>query len=177
MMLYFIITFVLPIITLLATVASSTTFRCTNTTSLHAALQSVSPGDTILLAPGTYYDADGISGTAAHFPAIIDGSPDARITLRGEDPDNLPVLSGSDAGSRTVLRVFGDYWTVQDIAVTNGQKGIIFDNAHYGHILNCRVYSIGYEGIHIRDGSDNCIIEGCIVHDTGIRSKGFGEAI
>ena len=37
------------------------TIRCTNTTSLHAALVSVEPGDEILLAPGTYYDEDGIS--------------------------------------------------------------------------------------------------------------------
>eukprot|EP00984_Skeletonema_dohrnii_P033404 scaffold29864_cov150-Skeletonema_dohrnii-CCMP3373.AAC.1 len=153
------------------------TIRCTNTTTLHAALLSVEPGDEIILAPGTYYDEDGISGTASHFPAQVDGLPNARITLRGEDPNNKPLLSGSDAGSRTVLRVFGDYWTVQDLAVTNGQKGIIFDNANYGEIKNCHVYGIGYEAIHIRDGSDNCLVEGCNVHDTGIRNKGFGEAI
>lgn len=153
------------------------TLRCTNTTSLHAALLSVTPGDEIVLAPGTYYDEDGVAGTASHFPATIDGTSDARITLRGEDPDNPPLLSGSDAGSRTVLRVFADYWTVRDIAVTNGQKGIIFDNANYGRIINCHVYGIGYEAIHIRDGSDHCLVEGCNVHDTGIRNKGFGEAI
>ena len=124
---------------------AAATLRCTNTSCLHAALLSVTPGDTILLAPGTYYDEDGVSGTASHFSAMVDGSPDARITLRGEDPENMPLLSGSDAGSRTVLRVFGDYWTVKDLAVTNGQKGIIFDNANYGEITNCHVYDIGYE--------------------------------
>ena len=85
------------------------TIRCTNTTSLHAALVSVEPGDEILLAPGTYYDEDGISGTASHFPAQIDGLPNARIILRGEDPNNKPLLSGSDAGSRTVLGIIGLY--------------------------------------------------------------------
>jgi len=157
--------------------SNAETIRCTNTSTLHSALLNVAPGDEIVLAPGLYYDEDGVSGTASHFPATIDGSPDQRITLRGEDPNNLPLLSGSDAGSRTVLRVFGDYWTVKDLAVTNGQKGIIFDNANYGRIENCHVYGIGYEGIHIRDGSDNCIVEECRVHDTGIRNKGFGEAI
>ena len=67
------------------------------------ALVSVEPGDEILLAPGTYYDEDGISGTASHFPAQIDGLPNARITLRAEDPNNKPLLSGSDAGSRTCI--------------------------------------------------------------------------
>mmetsp|Transcript_11568 Transcript_11568/g.17795 ORF Transcript_11568/g.17795 Transcript_11568/m.17795 type:complete len:842 (+) Transcript_11568:98-2623(+) len=156
---------------------NAATIRCTNTSSLHSALQSVAPGDEIVLASGIYYDEDGISGTASHFPATIDGTSTDRITLRGEDPSNPPLLSGSDAGSRTVLRVFGDYWTVKDIAVTNGQKGIIFDNANYGQIIDCHVYGIGYEAIHIRDGSDHCLIEGCSVHDTGIRNKGFGEAI
>lgn len=159
--------------------AAATIHYCTNTTSLHAALLSVLPGDEIVLAPGTYYDEDGVSGTAAHFPASVDGTPGegGRIVLRGEDPSNPPLLSGSDAGSRTVLRVFGDHWTVRDLAVTNGQKGIIFDNADYGRIVNCHVYGIGYEAIHIRDGSDHCVVEGCNVHDTGIRNKGFGEAI
>ena len=63
------------------------------------------------------------------------------------------------------------------MAVTNGQKGIIFDNANFGVIRNCHVYGIGYEAIHIRDGSDNCLVEGCNVHDTGLRNPGFGEAI
>lgn len=157
--------------------SNAATFQCTNTTGLHAALLSVQPGDEIILAPGVYYDEDGVSGTASHFPATVDGTSDARITLRGEDPDNPPLLSGSDAGSKTVLRVFADYWTVKDIAVTNGQKGIIFDDAHYGQIINCHVYGIGNEGIHVRDGSDHCFIEGCNVHDTGIRNKSFGEAI
>eukprot|EP00581_Thalassiosira_minuscula_P018057 CAMPEP_0183733468 /NCGR_PEP_ID=MMETSP0737-20130205/41292_1 /TAXON_ID=385413 /ORGANISM="Thalassiosira miniscula, Strain CCMP1093" /LENGTH=838 /DNA_ID=CAMNT_0025966733 /DNA_START=158 /DNA_END=2674 /DNA_ORIENTATION=- len=151
--------------------------RCTNTSSLHAALLAVTPGDEIVLSPGTYYDEDGVSGYAAHFPADVDGTSNARITLRGEDPDNPPLLMGAEPGSRTVLRVFGDYWTVKDLAVTNAQKGIIFDNANFGEIINCHVYGIGYEGIHIRDGSDNCLVEGCNVHDTGIRNQGFGEAI
>lgn len=156
---------------------ASALLRVTNATSLQSALLAVAPGDEIVLAPGVYYDEDGVPGTAAHFPALVDGTAGARIVLRGENPSNPPLLSGSDAGSRTVLRVFGDHWTVRDLAVTNGQKGIIFDGADHGMILDCHVYGIGYEGIHIRDGSDHCVVERCNVHDTGIRNKGFGEAI
>ena len=53
----------------------------------------------------------------------------------------------------------------------------MIDNSNYTKIKNCEVYHIGSEGIHLRDNSSNCLIESCNVHDTGVVSPGYGEAI
>jgi len=160
--------------------ATAATHFCTTTAELHAAMAGVQPGDEIVLQAGTTFFETGVevTGSGAHFASYVDGTPTGRITLRTEtNTDNPATLSGDDTSSLSALRIFGDYWTVEDIKVTGAQKGIVFDNANYGEILDCEVYNVGYEAIHIRDGSDYCLIQGCYVHDAGVITPDYGEAI
>lgn len=118
----------------------SATLYCTTVSDLNAALTAVQAGDEIVLAPGLYYsDGVAISGTGAYYASYADGTEDDPIVLRSEDPSNPATLSGSNAGSKTCLRIFGAFWTVQDLVVTNAQKGIVFDNAPFGQVINCTV--------------------------------------
>lgn len=122
----------------------SATLYCTTVSDLNTALTAVQAGDEIVLAPGGLFFSDGvaISGTGAYYASYADGTEDEPIMLRSEDPSNPATLSGSNAGSKTGLRIFGAFWTVQDLIVTNAQKGIVFDNAPFGQVINCTVSSV-----------------------------------
>ena len=53
----------------------------------------------------------------------------------------------------------------------------MLDNSNHTKIIGCEVYQIGSEGIHFRDNSSYCLAEACLVHDTGVVSPGYGEAL
>lgn len=150
--------------------------RVTNTQELKAALENAAAGDEILLAEGEYIYS-GSTAKGFMFKCQADGTENAPIILRSEDPENPAVLSGSSAAENAVLAVTGDWWEIRDLKVTNAQKGIIADNSNNTKIIGCEVYNIGSEGIHFRDNSSYCTAESCFVHDTGVVSPGYGEAI
>jgi endoglucanase len=112
--------------------------RCSTVQEIRDALTSVAPGDEIVIAPGTYI-AENNQGSAAHFTSSIDGSATQRITLKSEDPSHPAILSGTTQSHSSVLRLFGDFWTVEALAFTNAQKGVVFDNADYCELWNCQV--------------------------------------
>lgn len=147
-----------------------------NTEELKAALENAKAGDEIILAEGEYiYSGDTPKGYM--FTGTADGTEEKPIILRSENPDQPAILSGSSAAENYALSILGDWWEIKDLKVTNAQKGIMIDNSNHTKIVNCEVYHIGSEGIHLRDDSSNCLIERCNVHDTGVVSPGYGEAI
>ena len=147
-----------------------------NTEELKAALENAKAGDEIILAEGEYvYSGDTPKGYM--FTGTADGTEEKPIILRSENPDQPAILSGSSTAENYVLSISGDWWEIKDLKVTNAQKGIMIDNSNHTKIKNCEVYHIGSEGIHLRDNSSNCLIERCNVHDTGVVSPGYGEAI
>ncbi len=152
---------------------------CTNVQELRQAMTAVQAGDEIILANGTMFTATDTpgSGIGAHFSSNVNAVSDQRIIMRSESPDNPATLSGDQISKRHVLRLFGDYWTIKDIIFTYAQKGIVLDQANNVHIVGCEVYNIGMEAIHMRDGSQNTLVEDCYIHDTGKSNPSFGEAI
>lgn len=148
----------------------------TNSAELQSALANAKAGDEIVLASGNYI-YDGKVNKGCTFTGTADGTEKKPIILRSENPDKPAVLEGTTIDSNYGLTITGDYWTIKDIIITNSSKGIILDNANYTQIINCEVYNTGTEGIHIRDGSSNCIIDSCKVHDTGLVKAGYGEGI
>ena len=147
-----------------------------NTEELKAALENAKAGDEIILAEGEYiYSGDTPKGYM--FTGTADGTEEKPIILRSENPAQPAILSGSSTAENYVLSISGDWWEIKDLKVTNSQKGIMIDNSNHTKIVNCEVYHIGSEGIHLRDDSSNCLIERCNVHDTGVVSPGYGEAI
>lgn len=53
----------------------------------------------------------------------------------------------------------------------------MFDNANYGTIRNCKIYGIGMEGLHLRDGSSNNLVDGCTLINIGIDRPDMGEGV
>ncbi len=147
-----------------------------NTDELKNALENAKAGDEIILAEGEYVYS-GSTAKGFMFKSYGEGTEDLPIIIRSENPQKPAVLSGISTESNSVLAVFGDWWEIRDLKITNGQKGIIIDNSNHTKILNCEVYNTGSEGIHFRDNSSYCLAENCYVHDTGVVSPGYGEAV
>ena len=169
----------LALLLLMITISThAATFNVSTTSELIDALFNVSPGDEIVLAPGTYEnDNVMISGSSAYFYAAADGTSSNPITIRSSSSSNKAHMKGDDIGSLTVLRVVGDYWIVKDLKISTGQKGLVFDNSNHSQAINCEVWDTGNEAVHVRDGSDYVVLDGLKVYNTGNVNPGFGEGI
>ena len=150
--------------------------RVTNTEELKTALANAKPGDEIVLAEGEYVYS-GSTPKGRTFTGEADGTETAPIILRSENPDNPSVISGTTLEHNYVLTILGDWWEIRDLKVTNASKGIIVDNSNYTKIINCEVYNIGTEGVHLRDNSSYCLVESCNIHDTGVITPKYGEGV
>lgn len=161
---------------LINAVPETNVIHVTNTEELKSALENAKAGDEIVLAEGEYIYT-GSTPKGRMFTGSGEGLENNPIIIRSENPDNPAVLSGSSTSSSYVLTVTGDWWEIRNLKITNAQKGIILDNSNHTKITGCEVYNIGSEGIHFRDNSSYCLAENCYVHDTGVVSPGYGEAI
>ena len=150
--------------------------RVTNTEELKAALANAKSGDEIVLAEGEYVYS-GSTPKGRTFTGEVDGKEEAPIILRSENPDNPSIISGTTTEHHYGLTILGDWWELRDLKVTNASKGIIIDNSNYTKVINCEVYNIGTEGIHLRDNSSYCLVESCNIHDTGVVTPKYGEGV
>ncbi|MFB8103953.1 MULTISPECIES: right-handed parallel beta-helix repeat-containing protein [unclassified Streptomyces] len=130
---------------------------------LKSALTTVSPGDTIRLADGTY---------TGNFKATRPGTSGARITLTGS---SRAVLT---AGGGYGLHLNGaSYWTVQGVTVKGGQKGIVADTANGVVIDSVTVHDLDMEGVHFRTSSRDGVLKNSRIYDTGQNGRGMGEGV
>lgn len=122
---------------LLVSVIHAKDHHCFNSYELRIALRSVLPGDDIVLhASGNPF--------RGHFYATEDATQSQPITIRSDDPDNRAIIRGLSLFSYdAALYVTGNYWTITNVVVENGNKGIVYDNAIGGKILNCHVRNTG----------------------------------
>ncbi len=169
-------------------VATVGTASVSSSSALVTALANASPGDVIELAPGTYTTTptsvnidNGIGGTVTRswfFLGSANGTSSSPITLRSVDPANPAILEGDgwNAGGYA-LYITGDYWIVEDIVVRGAAKGVMLDNSNHTRIQGVEIYDIGQEGLHVRDGSSDVIIDGINLHDVGKLNDGFGEGV
>jgi len=155
---------------------TGTVFSVSNSTELQQALHMVVAGDTILLQPGTYESSE-YGAKAALFSSSQAGTADQPITIKSADPEQPAVLKGTDDSKGIVLYLTGDYWNIEGIVCSNAQKGIVLDHSNYTYLKNVEVYETGQEGIHLRDGSSYCVIDGANVHDTGLTNATYGEGV
>ena len=142
---------------------------------LFIAMRSAEPGDIIRVAPGTY-DYTSYQG-AQKIDTKAAGTAEAPITLTAADPEDPPVLTGTAPENGYVLHIQGDYWIIENLDVTNAQKGVVFDHSSHSVIRNCRIFTTGAEAVALRDGSSFCTVERCSIHDTGLVSPGYGEGV
>jgi len=159
------------------------TINCDNDDCLEAAMANALPGDEIILEAGVTF-IGGSRSAADNFSAFSsdrDGTSANPIILRGASSTNKSIISANRSGySWYGINLSGDYWVIKDIVVRGVLKGIVLDDANYCELLDLEVYEIGQEAIHLRTGSSNNLVKGCIIRDTGKRSdddKGFGEGV
>lgn len=130
---------------------------------LKSALTTVSPGDTIRLADGTY---------TGNFKATRPGTSGARIILTGS---SKAVLT---AGGGYGLHLNGaSYWTVHGVTIKGGQKGIMADTANGVVIDSVTVHDLDMEGVHFRKSSRDGVLKNSRIHDTGQNGRGMGEGV
>ena len=133
---------------------------------LRAALASAEPGDTILLAPGTY---------EGRFVADRPGTPEAPITLCGTAES---VLDGGGTDGGYVLHLDGaSFWVLSGFAVRNGKKGIMLDATSGAELRDLTVSEIGDEAVHLRRHSSGNLVRGLRIRGTGLENPRFGEGI
>ena len=142
---------------------------------LHKALLKSKAGNIISIAPGIYDFSTYERSTKFYWEA--EGTKNSPITLTAKNKNDPPILKGSTLNNNYVLHITGDYWIIENIKISFSQKGIVLDNSNYTIIRNVEVYSTGEEAIAIRDGSSNCLIQNCYIHDTGLVTPGYGEGI
>ena len=82
----------------------------------------------------------------------MDGEENNPITIRSSDLNNNAVIDGqADPNFPTIgLYIVGNHWSVQDIIIQNANKGVIFDAAVGGELLNCVIRRSGKLSVRLR---------------------------
>lgn len=133
---------------------------------LQHALADATAGSLIELAPATY---------VGHFVAHGAGTQANPITLCGP---RSAILDGGSIVSGYVLHLdHAQWWHVVGFTVQDGQKGVVLDKSDHNQVSDLRVTHIGDEGIHLRDFSDDNVVDGNVVSGTGNLRTKFGEGI
>jgi hypothetical protein len=136
-----------------------------NVTELQNALKNAKPGDYIRLADGVY---------SGNFEITVSGSKSSPITLYGS---RNAILEGRSIQSGYGLYLRANYWIVGGITVRNSLKGIMLDRANFNTIRGVEVHKIGDEGLHLRSFSSDNIVRDSWIHDTGLSTASYGEAV
>lgn len=142
---------------------------------LFNAVRNALPDDVILVESGTYDYTT--YQNAQKIDASASGKENAPITLKASDPKNPPVITGKSPENGYVLQITGDYWIIENLCITNSQKGVVLDNSNHTIIRNCDIGNTGSEAVAIRDGSSHCLLQNCNIHDSGLVTAGYGEGI
>jgi len=133
---------------------------------LQRALDRAVRGQRIRLADGVYQ---------GEFVLRRSGTASRRIALCGS---RNAVLRGDTLKEGYVLHLDGAaHWTLSGFSVTNGEKGVMADRAADNIIQGIEVHHIGHEGIHLRAFSTGNLVQGNLVHDTGLRKAKYGEGV
>lgn len=151
------------------------TVRVSDIEGLFTAMRNAKPGDVIRVAPGTYDYTVYQGAQKIDTPAA--GTAEHPIRLTAADPENPPVLTGNGTEHGYVLHIQGDDWIIENMVLTNAQKGIVFDHSCRSVIRNCEICTTGAEAVALRDGSSECTVESCNIHDTGLVTPGYGEGV
>ena len=142
------------------------TIQVATSTNLTNALKKVSPGDTIILADGTY--------TSYMFTGAINGTPTNPITVTGS---KNAILTSGDLSRGYGFHLTANYWILNGFAVNGSSKGIVLDGANFNVISNVSVSNIGAEAVHFRCYSSDNTIEYSQITNTGQYpgNQGYGE--
>ena len=142
-------------------------YNVTTNSELIKALNSVNPGDTIILADGYYI---------GKFLSVRSGTKEQPITLTGSKLAILTSKNQTDQGNAFYLNSTS-YWILNGFSVYNSAKGILIDSSNHILINDVYVHQIGQEGVHFRSNSCDNTLQNSTIAYTGRTDPGYGEAV
>jgi hypothetical protein len=142
------------------------TVNVANATQLSAALANAKPGQTIVLADGTYN---------SKFVINTPGTATAPITLKGSR--NAILDSGAVNTGYTIHLNNADYWRLDGFTITRGNKAIMADQTNSTIIANVDAGNTGQEVIHLRNFSTDNVVRDSVIHDSGKYIDKYGEGV
>lgn len=151
------------------------TVNVSTSAQLTAALANAQPGDTIVMADGTYSGTALLGNYTGSFAIGVSGTASNPITLTGSAN---AVISGNGVGGHYGLYLNGaSYWNLVGFSIYGASKGLVLDNSSHNFIQGVSVSDIGDEGIHLRTFSSQNVVKNNFVSQTGQTSPQFGEGI
>jgi MYXO-CTERM domain-containing protein len=175
--------------------------------SFEAAVESLNPGDTLIVHEGTYQDEGRISVSVAGTetePVVItsadgEGRPHitrpasaaAQNTINVEGASYLTIRGleiSSNGGDGVNLNSDPSYITLEDLVIHDVDVGVNFrSDMHHITVRGCHIYDTGVdqttgEGMYVGCNYSECVvrdsvIEGNWIHDTLIANQGDGIEI
>jgi len=160
--------------------SSSTPWR-----SLQHAVDSVNPGDTILVASGTYAGCRITKSGNVGSPITLQAAPGAQVLINAPGPNNYHgsdievesfggtvsnwVLNGLQVMNAPTycidLRGTQNVTVENSVAHNNGRSGIFLAFSYNPLVAFNQSYSNGEHGIYDSNSGDNPTIRGNVVHD------------
>ncbi|MCQ2060108.1 MAG: hypothetical protein MJY47_00790 [Fibrobacter sp.] len=179
----------------LVTFASARKFEVTkgDASDLATAAKNAVAGDTILVPPGTYkLDTDICQSVADSFKGDgrdkgclwVGGKSDKRTTkdnpimIVGTDPANPPDIIGPGTGSNYyTAHITENYVYFKNLKLSQGSKVLIIDYAQNVIVEDCELTGSGTELLHVRDSSQNVVINRNFIHGSGHYTGMYGEGV
>lgn len=136
-------------------------------TQLQNALTAAQPGQTIVLADGTYSGRFSLANKNATIsqPIVIEGS-------------NNAVIDAGSVSSNYAFHVSNcSYVTLRGFQIRGAQKSMVFDTVTFSNLDRLATHDCGEESILLRNTSCDNTIKNCTVYSTGLATTGYGEGI
>jgi len=138
--------------------------------TIAAGVEGASFGDTVLIAPGTYYESDLQMKEGLSLKAETPGS----VTVDGEGKGN-PLIRIADksrvegltlTGGENAIQAWegGEFYVANCTITLNDRTGISCSQVSTPHVFNTIVSYNGYDGVHFDKGGT---LEGCVITDNG----------
>lgn len=138
-----------------------------NASQLKKALAEALPGDSIVLAPGTY---------SGKFILKKGGTKSKPIVITGAG--NETILDAGSTETGYVFHLQGvNYCKIKNMTLQNGMKGLIADESSFNIFEGLTIKQMGEEALHLRTFSSHNLIQHCRISDTGLKRAGYGEGI
>ncbi len=158
---------------LIAVPAFSRTINITPAQSIRSAVLNMQPGDTLVLAPGDYYDS-----LTVLYITNKNGSPDAWYTIRAAEPGTARIFGNSDKNLCEIRN--SSYWRFEGLELSGrnlSSDGIRVTVAggnaatSYGHHIvvdNCNLHSFNNACINTQVTVWDLTVRNSWMHDANL---------
>jgi hypothetical protein len=140
--------------------------------SFEAAVESLNPGDTLIVHQGTYADSGRIS-------IMVRGTASAPVVIKGADGEAVPLITRlTSASIQNTINIEGaTYLTVKGLEITGNEGDGINLNSTPSYITleNLHIHDVDV-GINFRSDMDHITVRRNHIHRTGI-DGGTGEGM